>query len=321
MLEMPWTPIGGLNVEYDLRVQMDDWEFVRDQGLRLKAKTLLLESMVFPAWLNVSDVSGFVRLLEGFVCGVNYPYLFVAGLKKDSRKDKIGSKPDKNGKRGKAEKSSTQNFLDLKSSAGRLELTVTVVLRKGWMYLMLVFFVKFIHQLRVVPSSLNVAIVAISQSTDMRSAAGGSAWSSSLYSGRSMGDGGFLSAGERADTKKKGIQLFSRRQSCKEYNGRDYTRIALGKVRFESFFNSVAYERWRERVVKNVVIPFMQVGITLGIFTNILSYQLFTWKAIHYSFIFLYSSLYKFYEVRLHVVEMNECQSPCLAAEPLIVPQ
>nr|GEX62149.1 protein kinase-like domain, phloem protein 2-like protein [Tanacetum cinerariifolium] len=32
------TPIGGLNVECDLRVQMDDWEFVIDQGLRLKAK-------------------------------------------------------------------------------------------------------------------------------------------------------------------------------------------------------------------------------------------------------------------------------------------
>nr|GEV41352.1 retrovirus-related Pol polyprotein from transposon TNT 1-94 [Tanacetum cinerariifolium] len=38
MLAIPWTPIGGLNMEYDLRVQMDDWEFVRDQGLRLKAK-------------------------------------------------------------------------------------------------------------------------------------------------------------------------------------------------------------------------------------------------------------------------------------------
>nr|GEW85516.1 DNA-binding WRKY [Tanacetum cinerariifolium] len=30
--------------------------------------------------------------------------------------------------------------------------------------------IEFIHQLRVVPSSLNVAIVVISQSTDMRSA-------------------------------------------------------------------------------------------------------------------------------------------------------
>ncbi|GJU03158.1 G patch domain-containing protein 11 [Tanacetum coccineum] len=53
---------------------------------------------------------------------------------------------------------SAQN-IDLKSSAGRLELTVNCR-AKEWL--------DFIHQLRVVSSSQNVAIAAISQSADMR---------------------------------------------------------------------------------------------------------------------------------------------------------